>query len=396
MADKEVWQVLVVDDEDETCRQIKEHYDGWKYGGNRLRVEALTDFTQAMDRIEKQRFDLLVLDVFKGPRIETGEKAGIDVLEQIKARRFMPVIFYTALPTSIRDIQNPLVKVAEKSGEAFSSLDQKVKEYLEIPLMRIIRELNRHVDETIRSYLWDFVPGHWDEFLKSEDDAALAYLLCRRLADSLDINGADRLASRLKPKIPRRATTAQCVAEQRAHPLRYYIMPPSQGGCRTGDIIMTTAQLKSGSYCLVLTPWCDLIEHSGKPKKAEYVLLVRCLLLKDFPEYHEWIQKDSPSKAETERLEDLIGTPDKEPRGRQRGRYFFLPGVLGLPDLVIDFQQAYTEKIDQLSNYKRIATLDSPFCESVVACFTRFLGRIGTPDLDIETVIENLRAKRKS
>lgn len=395
MPEKYVWYVLVVDDEDETCRQIKEHYDGWEYGSNRLCVETVTDFAHAMDIIAKQRFDLLVLDVFKGPRIETGEKAGIDVLEQIKARRFMPVIFYTALPTSVKDIENPLVKVAEKSGEAFSSLDQKVKEYLDIPLMRIIRELNHHFDKTMRSYLWDFVPRHWKEFSQSEDDATLAYLLCRRLAASLDINGADRLASRLKPGTPRRVTIMQRVVEERAHPLRYYIMPPPPGECRTGDIIKRTAEPGSGSYCLILTPWCDLIEHSGKPKKAEYVLLVRCLFLGDFSEYREWIQEESPSIAKTDKLKNLIGTPDKKPRERQRGRYFFLPGVLDLPDLIIDFQQAYAEKVDQLSNHTRIATLDSPFCESVVACFTRFIGRIGTPDLDIETIIEQLRAKRK-
>jgi len=392
MAGKEVWHVLVVDDEDEICRQIKEHYTGWEHSSNLLHVETLTDFTQAMNMIERQRFDLLIIDVFKGPPIEAGEAAGIDVFERIKSKRFMPVIFYTALPASVGDIQNPLVKVAEKSGEAFSSLDQKVKEYLEAPLMRIIRELNRHVDETIRSYLWDFVPDHWDEFLKSKDDAALAYLLCRRLADSLDINGADRLASGLNPQ---NAAAARCVAEQKAHPLRYYILPPSGGECRTGDVIKKPAQQGPSSYYLVLTPWCDLIDHPGKPKKAEHVLLVRCILLEDFTEYNEWTRKGAPPSAKT-RLESLIGTPDKEPEGRQRGRYFFLPGVLGLPDLVVDFQQSCTEKVDQLSSYERIATLDSPFCESVMACFTRFIGRIGKPDLDIEMVIENLSAKKKS
>ena len=51
--------------------------------------------------------------------------------------------------------------------------------------MRINGELSRHFDEILRDYLLNYVPEHWDEMTGTgEDDATLAYLLCRRIAAS--------------------------------------------------------------------------------------------------------------------------------------------------------------------------------------------------------------------
>ncbi|MCY4652654.1 MAG: hypothetical protein OXC95_05760, partial [Dehalococcoidia bacterium] len=72
----------------------------------------------------------------------------------------------------------------------------------------------------------------------------------------------------------------------------------------------------------------------------------------------------------------------------------FLPGVLDIPDLVIDFQQVHTIPMANLSTYEKIATLDAPYSQSVASWYLRFWGRMGTPDLNIDKVIQNLRTRR--
>ena len=378
-----VWRVLAVDDEEDIRRQISEHYAGWEHGEHRLEVETLADFSDAMDALERQRYDLVILDVFQGQAVEGGDAKGREVLNEIKARRFIPVIFYTALPASVEDLQNPLVKVAEKAGAGFLPLDTRIREYLDLPLMRINRELSRHFDETLRDYLWNYVPEHWDEITGTgEDDATLAYLLCRRIAASLDQAGAEKLALRLPS-----SAGETSMAQGKAHPLRYYIMPAAPEGYRTGDILRKKKE--PDSYWIILTPWCDLIEQGGKPPKADHVLLARCLLLNEFDEYTGWTEGPPPG-----RVRDLIGTPYSRPQNKQEGRYHFLPAALEVADLVVDFQQVHTEPTGDLAGYNKIATLDNPYSESVVSWYMRFLGRVGTPDLDVDKVIANLIARR--
>ncbi len=40
-----------------------------------------------------------------------------------------------------------------------------------------------------------------------------------------------------------------------------------------------------------------------------------------------------------------------------------------------------------------VASLDSPYAEKVVAQYGRYFGRLGTPDLNIELVLDRLSAK---
>ena len=44
-----------------------------------------------------------------------------------------------------------------------------------------------------------------------------------------------------------------------------------------------------------------------------------------------------------------------------------------------------------MSELERLASLDSPFAEALLARFTRYFGRLGTPDLDVAVLLQRLR-----
>ncbi len=80
--------------------------------------------------------------------------------------------------------------------------------------------------------------------------------------------------------------------------------------------------------------------------------------------------------------------------GKQPDRYHFLPGVMSFPDLVTDFQSSKMVTYEQLNDpvsYKHIASLDSPFSECLLTRFIRYYGRIGTPDIDLDIVLNRLK-----
>ena len=46
---------------------------------------------------------------------------------------------------------------------------------------------------------------------------------------------------------------------------------------------------------------------------------------------------------------------------------------------------------DRMGGLERLASLDSPFAEALLARFTRYFGRLGTPDIDVAVLLQRLR-----
>ena len=163
MADETTWQLLFVDDEEDACRQVKEYLEGETISesGEFPFVETLTDFDKALEALETRRFDLVILDLRLGPHDETREEeAGTRTLQAIQQRRFVPVIFYTALPHLVRDLETPVIRVIEK-GPSPEPLLEAVRNIFATRLPAVNRALVRHLETVQRDYMWEFVAKHW-------------------------------------------------------------------------------------------------------------------------------------------------------------------------------------------------------------------------------------------
>jgi hypothetical protein len=67
-----------------------------------------------------------------------------------------------------------------------------------------------------------------------------------------------------------------------------------------------------------------------------------------------------------------------------------------LPDMLIDFQSLEMIAYGDLSGLRRIASIDSPFAQALIARFTQYFGRIGLPDLDFDEIERRLDAAAAS
>lgn len=374
------WRALYIDDDPDYLQQIKEILSGAKVlePDHILSIETIEYFDNAIPELENRRYDLVIIDLRLGDTsAEVAEEEGIKTLESIQSRIFLPVIFYTVIPRKLEDLSSHLIRVVDKK-DGPEKLLEEIMEIFKTKLPIINRELIRYVQDVQRDYMWDFVESNWEKFGDTPDRSALAYLLARRLAKSLDGPGIEKLAERLGD------TSRLYCDEEHVHPMRYYVIPPISPRLMSGDIFLRKTDEKEAEYLVLLSPTCDI------PVKVEWMLFARCLVLTGEDEYTRFKENTENSK----KIEALIKDRRED---KQWERFKFMPGAIDIPDMIVDFQQLMALKKDEFeksigeNKIERIASLDSPYCEALTAQFARYFGRIGTPDLNKELIIENLR-----
>jgi len=382
MPKDDIWSVLLIDDEKDACDLIAKYLDGEVVTdeGGKLKITSEQNFDRALDELESNYYDFIILDVRLGPTSEErAEEAGIKTLDLIKERRFLPVIFYTALPSKVKYLETKLIRVVEKT-EGVPKVLEEIKGIFRTKIPFINRALMRHLEEVQRDYMWDFVAPNWGIFGEMEDKSCLAYLMARRLARSLDSPGVKKFAERIG------GCTDVWWGEESVHPMRYYIMPPITEKPRTGDIFECQQNEKT-EHLILLTPSCDIWS------KVERMLFAKCTLLSEEEEYIKF-KEDIENKTKLDSLKCLLRDNREK---KQPERFKFLPSVINLPDIVVDFQQLITlnkEEYEKKINEKewvQVASLDSPYSEAIVNRFVRYFGRLGTPDLNLDILIEKFK-----
>lgn len=391
------WQLLIVDDDEEICQNLKTQLESLEpEQGKRFSVQYTTTFEDAVNILDSQKIDLAILDVRVGAIsdeiVESEQEAGRKTLAQIKKKVFIPIIFHTALPLAVEDLQSRFIRVVAKDLDSDERLLEEIQSILETRLPEINRAIIQHFEQVQRKYMWDFVHENWCEFEKIDNKTELAHLLARRLAVSLSVEEISNLETQLGGLIQKSNSE-----EGKNHPMRFYIIPPISEFTRVCDIY------KEGndSYWLVLSPSCDLVLRNGK-YNAEFITLAACDFLSEQEEYQAYQdlyqREDSKFSKQKKQIRKNITKliENRNPEGRQQGRYFFLPGVLTIPDMVVDFQNLRTipssELLADSSAWMRVASIDSPFRESLISQFNIFFGRIGTPDLNTEITLKRIES----
>ena len=61
---------------------------------------------------------------------------------------------------------------------------------------------------------------------------------------------------------------------------------------------------------------------------------------------------------------------------------------------MVDLQRVTSIEANELLAMNKVASLDSPFTETLTQRYARLMGRVGGPDLDIAAAIERMRSRR--
>ena len=216
------------------------------------------------------------------------------------------------------------------------------------------------------------------------EPAELAYLVARRVAYGLSRNSVREFLG---------------ISSKYINPLEMYLYPSPNDKCSPGDVVR---EKTTGSMWMVLTPACDF-----ENEKAENVLLAHLNELTNHPLYKTWVDSNAKFAQIDNKHKDykIIETAFKDARGdvkslvkdKKAERYKFIPGTFFLPNCVLDFQDLKNLPLNNQDEFEQICSLDSPFREEILHLFSRYYGRIGTPDInkdDVWTIVEESFKKK--
>ncbi len=350
--------VLLIDD-DKTFREQIPQLVGDQIDDTQVEWVVCDSFDVGLEKLSNSRFDAVISDLFQG-KIQEQNAAGLKIVEAIRGKQFCPIVLVSAgkKPDSLEP--SAFVEFVSKAAVSYEEKIQNVLKQL--PL--VVRKLHNEIDSHGGSYVWSHLDKVWDKLkdLVSTDPHLLERLIRRRLAIQISRILDDSEIETVKG-------------------LEFYLYPPisKDEQYRLGDVLRH--QTNRADFRVVLTPHCQLtVQADEKNPKADFVLTVKAL---DAPTIvSKWNTK--PSKFEDgpefDSLRKIVKpNPDI---GKPDGRYWFLPNFLDIPNSYCDFLQVESLSMGDLrTKFDRIATLDTPFAESLQSCFAGFYSSVGTPNL---------------
>jgi len=331
----------------------------------KVNIEAVDTFDNAIEKINSKPYHIIILDIYKGNPINGGEQLGLQILEQIQSKSFIPVIFYSGNTKDVQDLKSQIVGVVTKGEEGFDGLKREIERLIKFNLPFIKENIHTCLEEELKNYFWKIIHDQRDKFRPEINDFSLGYLMLRKFSSSLS---RDKISEILGDN---------SLNKEKVHPMQFYIYPTNSGEYECGEILE-----KDKEVFVILTPSCDFISGENRSRKVGDVLLAKTTLLSKTKEYEKY-QSKKDGKDEKGNLIRLI-------ESRKTDRYFFLPQTPFIENRIIDFQSKEMVKYDDLANYTRVAKLDSPYAESMVSSFIRYYNRIGYPDIDSELILKAL------
>lgn len=367
MDNKEL-RILYVDDDVENQQDLRDVLSGKLINEQAVTLDCESDFEGSVDK--SREYHIVILDLYKGEATKGGEDVGSDILDKVKNKFFVPVIFYSGNINGVKDQRSQVVGVASK-GENIETLVNEIKRLSKQNLPFLKNNVHAYIEEEFKKYFWGVIHKENDKFTPDAEDFSLGYMLLRNIADSLSKENIKNIIG------------DDTIKGDKVHPMEFYIYPiDSSKEFENGEIL---EEKESHDVYVILTPSCDFIKRrrgNEDRRNVDKVLLINTKLLNECKEYEDY--KSTQNKDNKSNLEKLINSSKGD-------RYFFLPQAPFIENRIVDFQRNYSVTYDELkSKFERIAKLDSPFVQSMTACFIRYYNRIGFPDIDTEYVIKHL------
>jgi len=362
-----VLDILLIEDDPENLRLLMESLPT-SLAGHTLHWEPCGDFEEAVRSVMIRRYDLIVTDIYRDRKnkqkgADPGDERARDIIQEIRSKRFCPVLAFTdgSAPQSFKE--EPFLRLADKS-QGNKDILVKLQELLMTGIPAIARRLHDELDRTAGSYLWDFLEKNWIQLRDAGlgNPEVLERIVRRRASVQI---------GRLDPS----AEDAEELGSVEG--VEFYICPPiSPKELRLGELLRRRGSL---DFRVVLTPHCHLaVQPKATVPRAEFVLTVRTVTATELLKRH-------PLEAGTaEKKLRLLGRCLQSPAdlGQPNGRYWFLPQFLNMPDLYCDLLQVESLEIGVIEKeYDRFAVLDTPFAEALQSCFTGFYSDVGLPTL---------------
>ena len=339
-----------------------------------VRSQGFDDVETALVRF---RPDMVVLDLVEG-QIPNDSDSGNPSFEKIRNIWFCPVVVYTGFAARRTFEEHPQVVQVTKGRNSDAQVLAHLREF--VPVARMIRSVHEDFDGRIREALRDSVDALGKQVAGVDAqswDPALARAVRRQVAARVDLAAS---------------TGTELRAWER------FVVPPLGNDLLTADLLRRRRANWNDpkTFCLVLTPSCDMVTSGNRSPNVDQVLVAWCEPLKKLGRV------------------DLVSGRRLNSRQRESIRSILTEGIAGhrliipsfegyVPPMAadlkhleliawsrIDLQLDSTNDDAQGPGFVRVASTDSPFREMVSWAYLRVTGRPGMPGIDIDGWVDEI------
>lgn len=367
---KELKLLIVEDDSNVIATYTRDINSYNKTNGNlNIKETILSDKDQALDILKNSDniFDGAIIDLDL-KQSGGSDSSGNEVIKEVKGSLRFPVFVISGtshnLDPSLSE-ETSFFKVRDRDAD-FDFIEEIVAIYN----TGITEILNRK--GTIESYINDIFWNHLSNSMRlwindsirtpeQKQRTLLRYTLLH-IQEYLELNKESGF--------------------ENYHPSEIYITPCIKPNVFTGDLVI---EKDSSNNYIVLTPSCDLAQG-----KAKDILLVQIDLPNEgiLNDKVNMIKKGSAKQEDLEEAEEVV---KKLIHNSYSNKYHFLPKYEDIKGGLINFQKMKSIRVKEFNkSFTRQASINSTFTKDIVARFSYYYSRQGSPDFETKEIYDTL------
>ncbi len=362
--------LLLVDDDQSQNKVLQDAVDIFNSTSDiNITLDIATNYTDGLKKIQTlNNYDGAIIDL----RLEKNDAVGLGnnlIKEIVKELRF-PVRVITTHKGDLEpelQIENILFKCRGRGEEEYEDVLNEFKKIFLTGITQILGAKGT-IDKQLSKIFWDHLSSSMDIWINDDkrtpeqkQKTLLRYILLH-VQEYLELTEESNF--------------------ENYHAAEIYITPPIKNNLFTGDLVIEN---ESGKRFIVLTPSCDLAQLKAKDillseaeSEEEGLLFEKTRIIKNGKG-----DADKLELAQTE-LKALIGN-------HYSNKYHFLPKYNSIKSGLINFQKLKSVRVKDFNeNFERIASINSTFTKDIIARFSYYYSRQGSPDFNIDEIYESL------
>lgn len=364
--------ILIVEDTPSDIQIYKDTIKTFNQDNPEYTIEATFKMTKSdgLEAIKSLQDELsaafIDLKLTAGEQVDINE--GNDIVQEIYGKLRFPVYVLTNTPGAFNQefTKSLFMELLTKASVDYNEIFKKIIQIHQTGIIKILGGKGQ-IEQMLSDIFWKNISVSLHEWFNINDaEKHLLRYTLTHLQEHLEMNddGSEFTS---------------------VYPIENYIKPSIKKYFITGDIISRKDD-ESKRY-LIVTPACDLAPHGPEKKpKATHIILSEIENFNETP-LNTLVKKAKKDTASAEDVIQLKKTIIQYITNNSSPKYYYLPDTSIVKGGLINFQKLSTIKIGELSNYEKEATISSQFIKDIIAKFSFYYSRQGSPDFDYQNLL---------
>lgn len=358
-------KLLIVEDDKATIQSYKDNIESFNKSIDFEIIPVIKDNIEtAKKALTSPEYDAAIVDLKLSSN--TTELEGIEIVNDIYNKLRFPVFIVSGSIGQVEYEENTFLKKRSRDGD-FKDILNEITAIYNTGITKILGrsgQINDYLNKIFWNHLSNSLDVWIDDKTRSPQDkqkSLLRYTLLH-IQEYLEITKDSDFED--------------------YHPAEIYITPPIKDRLFTGDIVIEN---ESNLKYIVLTPSCDMAQSKAKDFLLVAIEGVDNGIMK------EKINIIKKAKAKPEVIEEAEYNIKSLITNSYSNKYHFLPEYKHIDAGLINFQKLKSIRSkDFVEQYKIIASTNSSFTKDIIARFSYYYSRQGSPDFEVNEIYESL------